>query len=173
MANLDLKALVESIDPVNAEYILKDDDVKREAGWYMSYLRDGREDMARHTKERLEEKIREFGQRRLLPSNVKVGDGATICYWSDREAGTIVKVTRKSITIQRDKATLSPDFKPEFIPGGFAGTVINQHEQSYTYEPDPSGRKMTFHWSEKYQSYGQPGNLRAIKGRHEFYDYNF
>ena len=39
MANLDLKALVESIDPVNAEYILKDDDVKREAGWYMSYLR--------------------------------------------------------------------------------------------------------------------------------------
>lgn len=169
----EIKKMVLEIDPVNAEYILKDHGIQEEAERHRKYEDEGRSDMAEFVMERLIEKIREFGQRRLLPSNAKVGDGATICYWSDREAGTIVKVTRKSITVQRDKATLSPDFKPEFIPGGFAGTVINQHEQSYTYEPDPSGRKMTFYWSDKYQSYGQPGSLRAIKGRHEFYDYNF
>ncbi|MBO6270306.1 MAG: hypothetical protein J6N19_14345 [Clostridium sp.] len=173
MTREELKAMVAGIDPVNAEYAMKDSDILEEAEWHQKYVDEGRPDMAGFVMERLNEKIREFGQRRLLPSNAKVGDGATVVYWTDREAGTIVKVTRKTITIQRDKATLSPDFVPEFIPGGFAGTVINQHEQEYTYERDPNGRKMTFHWSEKYQTYGQPGNLRAIKGRHEFYDYNF
>lgn len=173
LAAFDLKALVESIDPVNAEYILKSDDIRREAGWYQHYLNEGREDMSRFTLERLKEKIRKFGECMLLPTNAKVGMRATVLYWTDQHAGTIVKVTRKTITVQRDKATLSPDFKPVFIPGGFAGTVINQEEQEYTYERDPNGTKQTFHWSEKYQSYGQPGNLRVVRGRREFYDYNF
>lgn len=173
MTREELRKLAYEIDPLNAEYILKNEDIAHEAEWHQGYLDKGREDMAEYTMERLVEKIREFGQRKLLPSNVVLGMGATICYWTDREAGTIVRVTPKTITIQRDKATLSPEFKPEFIPGGFAGTVINQDEQEYTYEPDPNGRKMTFRWSEKHQTYGQPGNLRAIRGRHEFYDYNF
>ena len=46
-------------------------------------------------------------------------------------------------------------------------------DRSYTYEPDPDGQVMTFRWSNKYGTYGQPGNLRLIKGRREFYDYNF
>lgn len=80
---------------------------------------------------------------------------------------------KNSVTVRRDKATLNPDFKPEWIPGGFAAHCTNQEEQSYTYEPDESGTVYTFRWSNKYQRYGQPGNLSLSKGRHEFYDYNF
>lgn len=80
---------------------------------------------------------------------------------------------RKYYQTCRDKATLNPDFKPEFIPGGFAAHCTNQSEQSYTYEPDEKGEVTTFHWSDKFQRYGQPGNLTLSKGRHEFYDYNF
>ena len=104
--------------------------------------------------------------------NAKVGDGVTLCYWSDREAYSIIKRTANTITIQRDKAILSPDFKPDFIPGGFFGTVVNQHEQSYTYEPDPNGSIKVAHWSNKNNGFYWEG-LHVVPGRREFYDYNF
>ena len=109
----------------------------------------------------------------MTPANIQLGDGVTVNLWSDRYAATVIKVTKSSVTVRRDKATLNPDFKPEWIPGGFAAHCTNQEEQSYTYEPDESGTVYTFRWSNKYQRYGQPGNLSLSKGRHEFYDYNF
>lgn len=102
----------------------------------------------------------------------EVGDGATVCLWSDREAYTIIKRTAQSLTLQRDKATLSPDFKPEFIPGGFCGHCVNQNEQKYSYESDPEGKKITAWWSKKNNGFYWNG-LHVIPGRHEFYDYNF
>ena len=65
---------------------------------------------------------------------LKEGDGATVCYYTDRHACTVIKRTPKTLTLRQDKAILDPSFKPDFIPGGFFGTVINQNEQSYTYE---------------------------------------
>ena len=52
----------------------------------------------------------------LTPATVQVGDGVTICYWSDRHAATVIKKTPLSLTVRRDKATLDPSFKPEWIP---------------------------------------------------------
>ena len=109
----------------------------------------------------------------LTPETAKVGDGATIVLWTDRHACTIVKVTKAFVWVQRDNAVLSRDWKPNIIPGGFFGHCINQHEQKWTYTPDPSGEITKFAWSAKYQRYGQPGNARLIAGRQEFYDYNF
>ena len=109
----------------------------------------------------------------LCPANVKVGDGVTINLWTDRHAATVIKKTAYSVTVQRDIATLSPEFKPERIPGGFAGHCINQDEQTYTYERAPKGHIETFRSSKKYGQYGTPGNPSLSKGRHEFYDYNF
>lgn len=109
----------------------------------------------------------------LTPETVQVGDGVTVRLWSDAHAATVIKKTKFSVTVRQDKATLNPNFKPEFIPGGFAAHCVNQENQTYTYEPDPSGTVYTFRWSNKYCTYGQPENLRLIKGRHEFYDYNF
>lgn len=114
-----------------------------------------------------------FRERFLTPASIQVGDGVTVNLWSDRYAATVIKVTKSSVTARRDKATLNPDFKPEWIPGGFAGHCTNQDEQTYSYEPDENGMEYTFRWSRKYQRYGQPGNLTLSKGRHEFYDYNF
>lgn len=104
--------------------------------------------------------------------NAKVGDGATVCYWSDREAYTIIKRTAQTLTLRRCKATLKPEFKPEFIPGGFAGTVVNQHEQDYDYEEDENGSVIVAHWSKKFGKF-RWGSLSVIPGRSEHYDYNF
>lgn len=119
------------------------------------------------------EKAKELNETLLTPATAKVGDGATINLWSDSHACTIIKVTKATITVQYDKATIDPNFKPEFIVGGFAGHCTNQNEQTYTYERNENGAIETLRWSNKYNSYGTPNNPRLSKGRHEFYDYNF
>jgi len=190
---ISLDEIVKKIDPINAEYIMQDSLILRQ---YDSYCRwkngdkfcrslaidrvgecgkvnEELERVAAHTLEGLKEEISKWDSRHLTPANAKVGEGATINFYTDREAGTIVKVTKRTITIRRDKAIRDPNFKPEFIPGGFAAHCINQDEQSYTYEPNENGKLTTIWWSNKYNRYGTPGNLTVSKGRHEFYDYNF
>jgi hypothetical protein len=102
-----------------------------------------------------------------------VGEGATERLYTDSHAYTVIKVSPsgKTITIQRDTATLSPDFKPETILGGFVGHTVNQHEQSYTYEADPEGATFTARYTKR--GWTTPGGSRIGHGRHEFYDYNF
>lgn len=190
MTKEQFEAWVRELDPANAEYILADSCIQHQ---YQSYLRWKNKDeinvsevlsfgkdvdetckrIAKNVLQGLEDDIRQYGEYHLTPANAKVGDGATVYLYSDSHAGTIVKVTKCTVTVRRDKAILDPNFKPEIIPGGFCGHCVNQDEQSYTYEPDENGALTTVHWSKKYNQYGLPGNLRLGKGRHEFYDYNF
>jgi hypothetical protein len=188
----EFEKLVKDIDPANFDYIMRNNDILEEYGrlnrwtnkkdkFINSLLEEyndkdldkSRVEMVETIHNRLEKMIREFDGIYLTPVNAKVGDGATVNLWSDRYAGTIAKVTKATITIRRDKAIKDPNFKPEFIPGGFVAHCTNQSEQAYTYEPDENGNLTTIYWSKKYNRYGTPGNLTASKGRHEFYDYNF
>lgn len=105
--------------------------------------------------------------------DVKVGDGVTVHYWTDAHAGTVIKRSAKSLTIRQDKAILDPDFKPDFITGGFAAHCTNQDEQSYTYEPNEDGRIYKAYWSDRKRGFFAEKCLRITKGRHEYYDYNF
>ncbi len=173
MKESSILEIVRAIDPANAEYIMQNEEIVGTFCGAAEYMRKGRADMAAWVFKEAKEKVAQFGEHYLTPANIQVGDGVTVNLWSDRYAATVIKVTKSSVTVRRDKATLNPDFKPEFIPGGFVAHCTNQEEQSYTYEPDESGTVYTFRWSNKYQRYGQPGNLSLSKGRHEFYDYNF
>ena len=103
---------------------------------------------------------------------LEVGDGVPVHLYSDAEAYTIIKRTAKTITLQRDIATLDSNFKPEVIEGGFIGHCVNQDEQTYTYERNPRGRIITARWSDKYGAFMYLGKV-VTAGRHEFYDYNF
>ena len=106
-------------------------------------------------------------------NHLQVGDGATIYYWTDAHACTVIKRTAKTLTLRQDKATLKESFKPEFIVGGFCAHCVNQSEQEYDYEPDPDGRIFTAYWSEAKKGFYVERTLRVGPGRHEFYDYNF
>lgn len=173
MKESSIFAIIRAIDPDNAPYIIQDSEIVRHFQRAAEHLKNGNRKLAGFCFRGAKEKVTQFGEYYLTPANIQVGDGVTVNLWSDRYAATVIKVTKSSVTVRRDKATLNPDFKPEWIPGGFAAHCTNQEEQSYTYEPDESGTVHTFRWSNKYQRYGQPGNLSLSKGRHEFYDYNF
>jgi hypothetical protein len=102
-----------------------------------------------------------------------VGHGATICHFSDRTACTVVRVSPsgKTIWIQVDMATLD-HWKPEIIPGGFAGHCVNNHEQTYTYQPNTSGQVYRVS-RRKDGKFRTTSGERVIPGRHQFHDYNF
>jgi hypothetical protein len=128
-----------------------------------------------------------------LANPYKVGDGATLCGYSDRNAYTVIKVTPQSITIQRDKATLLNGFKsgePDaltFTPGGFSGHT--EGVQRYSYERNPNGEICVARMTKRPMSIREKGDdgryhdvlkprfkngsSTVVPGRHEHYDYNF
>lgn len=94
-----------------------------------------------------------------------VGDGATVCHWSDRWACTVIYVNANGtrITVQRDKATRTDD-------NGMSDA------QSYEFSPDPDGtiRKFSLRKTGKFVQVGEsPNGTRLVPGRHEYYDYSF
>ena len=103
---------------------------------------------------------------------VDVGDGVTLCLYTDRQAFTVIRKTKCAIVIQRDKATLANGFKPEFVTGGFSAHCVNQDDQEWVYERDPNGEIHTCRWSEVKGRYTYNG-CNIINGRHEYYDWNF
>lgn len=159
----------------NAPFILQDRRVVDEIETAERFEKKGDDDMVKWCIEKAYEKAEDFNAKRLSPVTVKVGDGVTIHLYSDAHAGTVIKKTKTTITVQQDKATIDPNFKPEFIVGGFAGHCTNQHEQTYTYERNPNGNVTVYRWSKKYNRYqgGGDGSIIVTKGRREFYDYNF
>lgn len=89
----------------------------------------------------------------------EVGMGVTILMWTDREAGTIVKVTPTQIHIQRDRAIRADN-------NGMS------ESQSYTYEPNPKAEILIYRRTKSGAYKGALGQLR-IGERDAYHDYSF
>lgn len=111
--------------------------------------------------------------RTYFRDNAEIGDGATVHYYSDEEACTIIKRTAKTLTLRRCKATLANGWKPEWVPGGFSAICTNNEDQQWEYEENPDGRIFIARWSEAKQGFYAEGCLYVTPGRREHYDYNF
>lgn len=113
-----------------------------------------------------------------------VGEGVTLCGYSDRHAFTIVSVSKsgKSFKAQRDTAKLqngaasgAPDAL-HFSPGGFVGHTSGT--QRWEYAPNPEGQIVTIRrvmrGAHKLTPRWQKDRVtRCIPGRSEHYDFNF
>jgi len=127
----------------------------------------------------------EINARADAISALQPGDGVSVSLWSDWEAYTIVSRTETRMTLQEDKATRDPAWKPEWVAGGFAGHCTNQRSQKWLYERDPTGpilqislRKYTHEGTER-RVWKRAGVGRhelggaVTPGRSKFHDYNF
>lgn len=108
----------------------------------------------------------------------EVGDGATVCQWTDRAAATVVSVSEdgRTVVVQEDSATRTDS----------NGMSDCQH---YAYARDPRGRKWTFvkdrsgDWREAVPAGivgGRPRMVRKGQGaglavgiRAKYHDYGF
>lgn len=176
MTNLinEIKEIITAADAINAEYIMNDREIESKIETMEYFAKQGDERMVGFMKEEIAKLAAEYNEKYLTPANVEVGQGVTIHFYSDAHAGTVIKKTKTTITIQQDIATLDPNFKPEFVTGGFAGHCTNQQDQTYTYERNPNGTTYTFRWSAKYNKYREAKAGKTVtKGRREYYDWNF
>ena len=94
--------------------------------------------------------------------------------WSDVTPFEIVRVVSpKTIEVRAMIAEQDESFKPEIIPGGFAGHCVNQGQQKWNYKSAPEGMVLRARLR-------KDGNFHSNFGKHvlsteprKFYDYNF
>ncbi len=82
--------------------------------------------------------------------------------------------TEKMLVIRLMDATLAEDWKPEIIPGGFAGHCVNQHTQRWDYKQNRSYPefKIRLHKDGKWRD--KHGNEYRLNDHPvKFHDYNF
>lgn len=104
-------------------------------------------------------------------NELEVGDHAHICHWSDISPVTVIKRTKKTITVRYDKATLDPDWKPDFVVGGFSVHCTNNDDQEWIIEEDENGRTETFRLCKF--GWRNTAHERLYPEWMKKYDYNF
>lgn len=78
--------------------------------------------------------------------------------------------TAKTVTLQKVEVGPDPEWKPEILPGGFAGHCTNQSEQTWVYAGLSKRTMKVFQTKKGWSHKGE----RFIEGMaREFYDYNF
>lgn len=60
------------------------------------------------------------------PAEIRMGDGATVLKWTDRDAGTVIEVTDLGVFAQLDQARSTDGREPSDV-------------QSYAHSPNPAG----------------------------------
>ena len=88
----------------------------------------------------------------------------------------MIKLTAKFVLVKRDKYKLQKDWKPDIIPGGFAGHCTNNYSQRYDFTRDENGSidKYGIRKDGRWYACGQRyGATRLTEGWAAFYDYNY
>jgi len=103
-----------------------------------------------------------------LPEN---GNYFTEYGYSDCNPWVEVKRTAKTVTVAPVLVKADPDWKPNFIPGGFAAHCENQGQQTWLYDGVDESVTRTIRmtkkgWSDRGIQFGENTARR-------FYDYNF
>lgn len=90
--------------------------------------------------------------------------------WSQSYPWAELKRTAKSVTLVKVNVSADPEWKPNILPGGFAGHCTNQSEQTWLYKDMGPSTKVIRMTKKGWASQG----VRFIEGcASEFYDYNF
>lgn len=105
-------------------------------------------------------------------NGLEAGDKASVRLWSDVNPCTVIKRTKTTVTVRYDKATRNPDWKPDWVVGGFSAICTNIEDQQWIIEDDAKGSTERFFWSEKESCFIHNG-CRLTPGWRKYYDYNF
>ncbi|MFZ9767167.1 MAG: hypothetical protein ACO3C4_01580 [Candidatus Limnocylindrus sp.] len=94
--------------------------------------------------------------------------------YSDVDPYEIVRrVSERTLDVRPMRTERDPEWKPEFVAGGFCGTVVNQNSQRWLYESDPSQPLVRIRLGK--QGWRDAGGSRYVISAtpFKFYDYNF
>ena len=94
--------------------------------------------------------------------------------WSDVNPFEVVKtVSDKTLEVRAMEAKLHPDWKPEFVPGGFSAHCTNNFEQEWDIKSNENNPIIRIRLGKKgwKDAHGRRFGLSDAPRKH--YDYNF
>ena len=91
--------------------------------------------------------------------------------WSDRHPWVEISRTEKTRKLSPVRVTKDPDWRPAFVPGGFAGHCMNQSDQTWIYNGVDTAVTITIR--ETKRGWANRGVRFLPDVAREFYDYNF
>lgn len=95
--------------------------------------------------------------------------------FTDVDPYEVVRViSETTVEIRAMVATLDPNWKPDFVAGGFCGHVTNNRSQKYTYQSDPNAPILRARRT-KSRVWSVRGNKQFFESHQpiKFHDYNF
>jgi hypothetical protein len=94
--------------------------------------------------------------------------------YSDVNPHEVVRrISDKTLEIRAMSAERDPEWKPDFVAGGFCGTVVNQNRQRWIISSNPEARVFRIRLGKKgWKDSGGARYVLADKPQ-KFYDYNF
>lgn len=103
--------------------------------------------------------------------NLPEGEYFTEVGYSQSYPWVVISRTAKSVKLAKVIVKADPEFKPNIIPGGFAGHCDNQHEQTWLFDRIHTDFTKTIRMTKK--GWAHKG-VRFWEGvAREFYDWNF
>jgi hypothetical protein len=94
--------------------------------------------------------------------------------YSDVNPFEIVRrISDKTVEIRAMNAERDPNWKPDFVPGGFCGTVINQSQQRWLINSNPDGRVFRIRLGKRGWKDSSGSRYVLADQPQKFYDYNF
>ena len=88
-------------------------------------------------------------------------------------------VSDKCLEIRSMKAEKNPDYKPDFVAGGFSAHCTNNRDQKWIITSDPQGHTIKVRKRKTQKNYGEgiywhnTARYRISDKPYKFYDYNF
>ncbi len=95
--------------------------------------------------------------------------------YSDVNPYEVVRqISDKTIEIRAMNAERDPEYKPEFVVGGFSAMCLNQQEQKWIISSKPDARVIRIRLRKDGRWYDAHGDRYTLGVRPiKFYDYNF
>jgi len=108
-------------------------------------------------------------------SKVELGQGVSVCSYSDVEPYEVVKISKtgKKITLRAMNYKQINKENLEFNVGGFAANCSNQRKQEWEITSNTEGATITANWSEKKKMYTTGYGRVDLASARRFYDFNF
>lgn len=94
------------------------------------------------------------------------------CFSDVHPFEVVRRVSSSCVVLRKMRAELAPDWKPNWIPGGFAGHVTNQDSQRWNYASDPEGEVVRVRFTKNGWAYKRRSFVMESVPR-KFHDYNF
>lgn len=85
----------------------------------------------------------------------------------------IRRVSDKTLEVRSMRAERDPNWKPDFVPGGFCGTVVNQRDQQWFISSDSQGTVVRIRLGKQGWKDRHGRRYELSDEPVKFYDYNF